>query len=155
MGRLVVASGPRDGTAAPSRGGAGAGGAVGAASVAAFPAPRADVAVLRVAWPAARRFNWRHAQWRLRLAAGEPSRYVARLFRVGGPARKPASAARPVLESRGALRTGYFSWVTLGRRRLAAGRSYRIEVVLTSQAAPGRSTRLTSPTFRVLARPRR
>ena len=106
MARLVVASGPRDGTAAPSRGGAAAGGGDAAATggagagagaaAAAFPAPRADVPVLRVAWPASRRFNWRHAAVavpRRRRRAG-PLRRPARSA-LGGPARKPASVGPP------------------------------------------------------------
>ena len=157
VARLVVASGPRGGTAAPPRGGLSAGAQGGPAGVSstAFPAPRNDVSVLRVAWPASRRLNWRHDQWRFRLAAGEPVRYVARLVRTGSPARGLASPARAVLAARGELRMGYFSFVRFARRRLAPGGLYRIEVVLTAKGAAGRTTRLTSPNFTVLPRPRR
>jgi hypothetical protein len=113
------------------------------------------VPVLRVAWFAARRFNWRHDVWRFRVCAGEPVRYVARMVRTDGARRRPASAGKHVLQARGELRTGYFSFVRFGRRRLAPGGAYRIELVLTSKAAAGRSTRLTSPTFRVQKRPHR
>ena len=157
IGRLVLASAERgagqSGTAKPGATQAGPGGAAGRSSRVlgtAFPAPRTDVPVLRVAWPAARQFNWRHDQWRFRVAAGEDVRYTARLRRIdgGAPARRTAS------EARGSLRLGFFSFVTFARRRLVPGAVYRIDVVLVSKASTGRMTRLVSPPLRVLARPR-
>lgn len=153
MARLVLASGPRGAAGGDAGGPGGAAGASGGgAFAAAFPKPRTDVRVLRVSWPAARRFNWRHDEWRLRVAAGEDVRYTAWLRREGG-ARAPGGAPA-VLRARGSLRLGYFSFITFERRRLTPGAAYRMEVRLVSKATRARTTRLLGPRLHILARPR-
>ena len=167
MARLVLASATRGeddgdggeadrGSSESSTGGPGgaAGGRGGGVITAAFPAPRTDVRILRVGWPAARRFNWRHDEWRFRLAAAEDVRYTAWLRRVGGSGRAPTGVASAVLQARGSLRLGYFSFVTFARRRLVPGAVYRIEIELVSKASKTRTTKLVGPPLRVLARPR-
>ena len=112
-----------------------------------FPAPRTDVPVLRVIWPAAARFNWRHDQWRFRVAAGEHSTYRAVLYQVAlrqPSGRLRAVNPRPVRTVAGELKLGYLTFVNFRRGRLPHGALYRIQIVLTSQASNTRSTRLAS-----------
>ena len=162
VARLVLAS-AAGGSAGGGGNGSGSGGGLsgnatgepGGASSAAFPAPRTDVRVLRVAWPAARRFNWRHDEWRFRVAAGENVRYVAWLRRVRASSGALGGKSSAVLRASGRLRLGYFSFVRFPRKRLVPGASYRIEIVLASEAAAGRKTRLVGPRLRILNRPRR
>jgi hypothetical protein len=147
---LVVAAAQSSAASGTMPGGSGS--ATGSPAAKAFPAPRTDVALLRVLWPAARAFNWRNTLWRFRLAAGEDATVTAVLRRVGR-ARRQLSGARAGPAVRLPLRLGYLTWLTFPRRRLAPGR-YRIEAVITSKANAARKLRVTGPTFRVRPRPR-
>jgi hypothetical protein len=149
----------------PGAGGAGAGGGgTGAAPAAAlalqalFPAPRTDVPVLRVIWPAARRFNWRHDQWRFRVSAGEHATYRAVLYQVA--VRQPSGRVvsvrpRPVRVATGSLKLGHLSFVNFRRGRLSHGARYRMEIVLTARESPARTTRRVSPLLEVTPPARR
>jgi hypothetical protein len=102
--------------------------------------PQRALVVKRVAWPAARSFNWKNDLWRFRVQAQEAVTYSAALSRVG--------SAKPLLQTTGELKKLYFSFVTFPRKRLAPGR-YEMRVVLTSAVTPGRQATLRSPTFSV------
>ena len=133
----------------PATGGGGAAAtapAGGPAAAPLFPAPRTDVPVLKVVWPAAGRFNWRHDLWRFRVAAGEHATYRATLVQtaVRRNGRWVAVRPRTVRVAAGEVKLGYLSWVTFGRGRLPHGARYRMELVLTSKAAATRTTRLVS-----------
>ena len=133
---------------APSASGGAPGGT--APSNALFPPPRTDVQVLRALWARSRRFNWRNDLWRFRIAAGEEATYRASLVALGRGGRELASrSGRPRLRASGSLRRGYLTWVTFGRRRLAPGRWYRMEITLASAANTRRTIQLAGPAFYV------
>jgi hypothetical protein len=157
----LKALGGGGGPSASGAGGAGASapGAGGAAAglQALFPAPRTDVPVLRVIWPAAARFNWRHDQWRFRVSAGEHSTYRAVLHQVSVMQRGRVVPVRPrvVRVASGELKMGYLTFVNFQRGRLQHGARYQMEIVLTSKSATTRRTRLVSRPLEVTPPARR
>jgi hypothetical protein len=138
--------------------GSGGGTAHGSGPQSLFPPPRTDVPVLQVLWPAAKRFNWRHDQWRFRVSAGEHATYRAVLTQVA--VRQPSGRVvsvrpRPVRAASGELKMGYLTFVNFRRGRLPHGARYRMEIVLGSRESPARKTRRVSPLLEVTPPARR
>ena len=109
--------------------------------------PRTNVAVERIKWPRARRFQSPSPALRVRVEPGEDARYAATLYRLGKKGADPALRPRTsVLATTGQLAGGRLTVVRFPEQPLRRG-AYEIEIVLTSKESSRRTTTRTSPSF--------